>query len=55
MSLWLRKLHTRDLVQPLPRPVVLPARLSTAAIALSGICRASTISLSFDAMGVDQR
>lgn len=42
MSLWLRKLHTRDLVQPLPRPVVLPERLSTDAIALSGICRAST-------------
>src|ERR1700692_3609414 len=42
MSLWLRKLHTRDLVPPFPRHVVLPARLSTDAIALSGICRAST-------------
>ena len=34
-------MHTRDWVQPLPRPVVLPARLSIAAMALSGISRAS--------------
>ena len=40
MPWWLRNEHTRAWVQPLPRPVGLPARLRSRAICRSGISRA---------------
>src|SRR6516225_7348626 len=42
MPWWLRNEQTRALVQPLPRPVGLPARLRSSAICWSGIRRASS-------------
>src|SRR6266404_5021232 len=42
MPWWLRNEQTRALVQPLPRPVGLPARLRSRAICWSGIRRANS-------------
>src|SRR6266852_2271719 len=42
MPWWLRNEQTRALVQPLPRPVGLPARLRSRAICWSGIKRANS-------------
>src|SRR5216684_7205595 len=42
MPWWLRNEQTRALVQPLPRPVGLPARLRSRAICWSGISRANS-------------
>ena len=42
MPWWLRNEHTRAWVQPLPRPVGLPARLRSRAICRSGISRANS-------------
>src|SRR5438270_322352 len=55
MPCWLRTEQTRLRVQLLPRPVDLPARLSSAAIEVSLIWRARTRTRSMTSASVDQR
>src|SRR5438445_6060703 len=48
-------LKKKKKIQPIPRPVVLPARLRIDAIALSGSCRASAVMSSTTAASLTQR
>src|SRR5258708_7649502 len=55
MPWWLRNEQTRALVQPLPRPVGLPARLRSRAICWSGIRRANSRISNNVSSGIVQR